>query len=203
MSGTDDKEGGAPEGKKPDAAAGAGAETGAGVRPGAGAAAGTGAGTGGGTGAGTGTGTGVRPGARAAAGAGAGEAGGPPSSQAAPRGGAATAHVPLDPEKVLAECDEEFVRAGGPGGQHRNRRETGVRLTHRPSGTVVMATERRSQSQNRHLALERLVAKLEAKRKPRKRRKRTRKGRGVLARERKERARLKDKKSVRGRVDPE
>lgn len=52
----------------------------------------------------------------------------------------------------------EFVRASGPGGQHRNRRETGVRITHRPTGIVVQATERRSQVDNRRVAVERLEA---------------------------------------------
>lgn len=75
------------------------------------------------------------------------------------------------------------MRAGGPGGQHRNRRETGVRLTHRATGTVVIATERRSQAQNRALALERMVERLEKLRKKRKTRKPTRKGKGVRARE--------------------
>lgn len=63
--------------------------------------------------------------------------------------------------KVLAtEVDETFIRAGGPGGQHRNKAETGVRLLHRPSGVVVTATERRSQSQNRAVAMDRLIHRL-------------------------------------------
>lgn len=68
------------------------------------------------------------------------------------------------------ECEFEFLRASGPGGQHRNKVETGVRVRHLPTGTLAQATERRSQSQNRRLALERLQEKLERmqrRRKPR------------------------------------
>lgn len=63
---------------------------------------------------------------------------------------------------LLAECDEEFFTAGGPGGQHRNKTESGVRLTHRPTAVTVSATERRSQSQNRGEALKRLRERLAA-----------------------------------------
>ena len=65
-----------------------------------------------------------------------------------------------DREALERDCDMEFFVAGGPGGQHRNKVETAVRLTHRPSGIVVTATERRSQSANRHAAFERLAEKL-------------------------------------------
>jgi hypothetical protein len=59
-------------------------------------------------------------------------------------------------EKLLSECAVETYRASGPGGQHRNKTESAVRLTHRPTGVVVTATERRSQHENRHRALARL-----------------------------------------------
>jgi protein subunit release factor B len=64
----------------------------------------------------------------------------------------------LSDDDLLAECDESFFVASGPGGQHRNKTETGVRLAHRPTALVVTATERRSQLQNRGAALERLRA---------------------------------------------
>src|SRR5882672_2070535 len=67
------------------------------------------------------------------------------------------------PDRLLAECDVETYRGSGPGGQHRNRRDSAVRLTHRPTGIVVTATERRSQHQNKEVALERLAAKLAAR----------------------------------------
>ena len=65
-----------------------------------------------------------------------------------------------DRDALERDCDMEFFVAGGPGGQHRNKVETAVRLTHRPSGIVVTATERRSHSANRDAAYERMAEKL-------------------------------------------
>jgi protein subunit release factor B len=62
---------------------------------------------------------------------------------------------------LLAECEETFFVAGGPGGQHRNKTESGVRLVHGPTGAAVSATERRSQARNRAAALWRLRERLE------------------------------------------
>lgn len=66
----------------------------------------------------------------------------------------------LDDTALLAECDVQSFVASGPGGQHRNKTETGVRIRHRPTGLQVTATERRSQLMNRIAALERLRARL-------------------------------------------
>lgn len=55
----------------------------------------------------------------------------------------------------------ERLRVRGPGGQHRNVTESGVRLTHLPSGVRVLATESRSQHRNRETAFERLSVRLE------------------------------------------
>ena len=57
---------------------------------------------------------------------------------------------------LLAQCSVETLRASGPGGQHRNKTDSGVRLTHRPTGVTAQAFERRSQHQNRAVALHRL-----------------------------------------------
>jgi protein subunit release factor B len=66
--------------------------------------------------------------------------------------------------KLKDECDVETYRASGPGGQHRNKTESAVRMTHLPTGIVRIATEHRSQLRNRELALERIWRALEARR---------------------------------------
>jgi protein subunit release factor B len=68
---------------------------------------------------------------------------------------------PTDRASLERDSDVEFFIASGPGGQHRNKVETGVRLVHQPSGTVVTATERRSQAANREMAFERLARRLQ------------------------------------------
>jgi protein subunit release factor B len=65
-------------------------------------------------------------------------------------------------ERLERESELTFFIASGPGGQHRNRNATGVRLLHRPSGTVVTATERRSQAANVEVAFRRLAERLRA-----------------------------------------
>lgn len=68
---------------------------------------------------------------------------------------------PSDRESLERDCDLEFIIASGPGGQHRNKVETGVRLVHRPTGLTATATERRSQHANRETAFERMQTRLE------------------------------------------
>lgn len=66
---------------------------------------------------------------------------------------------------VLNEGDFkiETLRSSGPGGQHVNKTESAVRMTHLPTGLTVMAQEERSQMQNRRLATARLMALLDTR----------------------------------------
>ena len=66
----------------------------------------------------------------------------------------------LEEPALLKQCEIEFGRTAGPGGQHRNKVETAVSFLHRPSGVIGWAGERRKQAENRSEALRRLRLKL-------------------------------------------
>lgn len=59
-----------------------------------------------------------------------------------------------------ADLKIEFSRAGGPGGQNVNKRETAVRVVHIPTGLAVHASGERSQEQNKEQAMSMLKAKI-------------------------------------------
>ena len=110
---------------------------------------------------------------------------------------AARRALALPDAALLAECEETFFTAGGPGGQHRNKTESGVRLVHPPTATVVTATERRSQAQNRGAALERLRERLVALARRPKPRRETRPTRGSKERRLREKRHHGERKAAR------
>ena len=68
--------------------------------------------------------------------------------------------LPESDEDLLRECQLETFRSSGPGGQHVNKTESGVRLRHMPSGVIVTSRKERSQHRNKVLCLQSLRKKV-------------------------------------------
>ncbi|WP_224242005.1 peptide chain release factor-like protein [Hyalangium gracile] len=114
---------------------------------------------------------------------------------------AALAALALDDEALLKACDVEYFIASGPGGQHRNKTESGVRLTHPPTELSITATERRSQLQNKGVALERLREALKALTFVPKVRRATKPSKGAQKRRLENKKLTGQKKAMRGKKD--
>ncbi|KAG6715701.1 hypothetical protein I3843_04G007400 [Carya illinoinensis] len=65
-------------------------------------------------------------------------------------------YLEMTDQELMRQCEMDTFKASGPGGQHRNKRESAVRLKHLPTGLIAQAVEDRSQHMNRASALARL-----------------------------------------------
>lgn len=67
------------------------------------------------------------------------------------------AHPAALPEQALLKaCEVKHTKGSGPGGQHRNKTQTAIVITHQPTGLQGAASERRSQHENLRVAIRRL-----------------------------------------------
>ena len=66
----------------------------------------------------------------------------------------------IERETLEREIEVDTYRASGPGGQHVNKTNSAIRLTHLPSGVVVIAQDSPSQFRNKDIAFERLIERL-------------------------------------------
>lgn len=57
----------------------------------------------------------------------------------------------------ISDCDVTTFRAGGPGGQNQNKRDTGVRIVHSPSGARAESRDQRTQLLNKRTAFVRMA----------------------------------------------
>ena len=105
-----------------------------------------------------------------------------------------------DRETLEREVVIDVFRASGPGGQHVNKTESALRITHPPSGVVVTSQDSPSQYRNRETAFKRLIERLERLNVVPKKRVATRPTRASRERRIEAKKQVGRKKAVRGRV---
>jgi len=105
-----------------------------------------------------------------------------------------------DRETLEREVEIDVFRASGPGGQHVNKTLSALRLTHPPSGVVVISQDSPSQYRNRESAFARLIDRLERLNVVPKKRIATRPGKAARERRIEAKRQIAGKKAARRRV---
>jgi len=111
--------------------------------------------------------------------------------------------LPDTDEALLAECDVQVFKATGPGGQGVNTTDSAVRLTHRPTGIVIVGRRERSQLRNKLDCLSRLRKRIEHAQRPVAPRVKTKPSRAAKARRLAAKSQLSAKKSARRKPSSE
>src|SRR5207248_484252 len=109
----------------------------------------------------------------------------------------------IDRATLAREVIIDTFRASGPGGQHVNKTNSALRLTHPPSGVVVIAQDSPSQLRNREIAFSRLATRLRALNHVPKKRLATKPGKGAVERRLSEKRHQADVKSRRKKMEEE
>lgn len=65
-------------------------------------------------------------------------------------------YLSLEDDALLRQCEVQVYKSSGPGGQHRNKVSSAVRLVHTPTRVSAHGDDSRSQHENKRLALKRL-----------------------------------------------
>ena len=111
------------------------------------------------------------------------------------------ARLPLD--QLAEQCSAQAFHASGPGGQCVNTTDSAVRMTHEPTGIVVVSRESRSQFRNRQLCLAKIREELARRGRAPKVRHRTKPSRGQRQRRLDDKHRRSRVKQLRGRYHDE
>lgn len=70
--------------------------------------------------------------------------------------------LPQNDRDLIKECKLESFKSSGAGGQHVNKTESAIRLTHIPSGIVTFSQQERSQYLNKKICLDKLRKKIDS-----------------------------------------
>ncbi len=65
-------------------------------------------------------------------------------------------HLLASDDALIGQCEVDRYRASGPGGQHRNKTESAIRLRHKTTGAMAIGEDSRSQAENKVHAVRRL-----------------------------------------------